>query len=77
MNTTNPRGIFSKKQTDADIKDTLFYAEKLQEKVERLLSWGDLTDAERGELTQACNAAELAAACLRGRGPKKEVRIGF
>ena len=52
-------------------------ADNLRNSIDSLLTWGQLTWEERGELTQAANAAELAAGCLRFIGPQRAVTIGF
>ena len=57
-----------------DCKDR---ADTLATDLGSLLCWGELTAEEREQITQACNAAELALQCIRGIGPRKPVTIGF
>jgi hypothetical protein len=77
MLTATRTGYRNRPTTEADLDVISTVPDDLLQRIERLLTWGKLTDFERAQLTQAANAAELCGACLRLHGPRKPVTIGY
>lgn len=50
-------------------------AEALTQHLDQSLTWDDLTDSRRQELTRACNAAELALALIYQNEVRDSVKV--
>lgn len=57
--------MLTRTQTAQRIGAAITLADNLRESVDHLLTWGELTDSERGFFTRAANAADLAVYRLR------------
>lgn len=58
-----------------DNDQMVILAEQLHDQLNAALTWDDLRDTRRGELTRACNAVELALALLNQCDVRNSVTI--
>lgn len=57
--------MLSRSNTTFRIGHITTIADNLKSQIEHLLTWGELTEEERGMFTRAANAADIAVARMR------------